>query len=74
MIEPLTDGTERLLHLSMNCTTGSVYLIATYAPTLNSSPDAKVKFYDDFDKVIAQLPQTEDFLVLGDLIARVGKD
>lgn len=74
MIEPPTAGSERLLHMRLNCSTGPVNLLAAYAPTLNSSADVKDKFYGDIDKAVADLPRTEDLYLLGDFNARVGSD
>ncbi|XP_070543804.1 craniofacial development protein 2-like [Ptychodera flava] len=74
MIEPPTDGTERLLSLRLNSRNGPVNFVAVYAPTLNSSPEAKDQFYSELDRFIGQLPQTEDIYLLGDFNARVGTD
>ncbi|PIK57596.1 hypothetical protein BSL78_05504 [Apostichopus japonicus] len=68
MIEPPTAGSERLLKLRVNTTTGPVNLVSAYAPTLASNPHAK----DQLDKLIGQISQNEDLFLLGDFNARVG--
>jgi len=74
MIEPCQQGTERLLSLRLNTTTGPVNLISVYAPTLSASKETKDEFYDQLDSLIQRIPKDEQLLLLGDFNARVGAD
>ena len=74
MINPPTDGTERILTLQLSTAQGPVNLVCTYAPTLYSSPEDKHKFYEALHAVVREIPTTELILVLGDFNARVGAD
>ena len=47
MVEPGSGGSERLLTLRLNSTTGPVTLISVYAPTLSATPDTKDMFYEN---------------------------
>ena len=47
MVEPPTDGSERILTLRLNTTTCPITLISVYAPTLMDTPDAKDEFYEN---------------------------
>ena len=46
MVEPPTDGSERILTLRLNTTTCPITLISVYAPTLMATPDVKDEFYE----------------------------
>ena len=49
-------------------------LISAYVSTLTSPDDLKVKFYEDLDTLIAEVPQSEKLILFGDFNARVGTD
>ena len=49
-ITPPAEGTERILSLRLQTSSGPVSLISAYAPTLASTAEAKDKFYDDLSK------------------------
>ena len=74
MINPPTDGTERILSLQLSTAQGPVNLVCTYAPTLHSSPEDKDKFYESLDAAVSKIPATELIHILGDSNARVGAD
>ena len=74
MTEPPTAGTERLLSLRLNTSSGPINLFSVYAPTLNSSAEAKDQFYSDLDKLIEKVPPSENLYLLGDFNARVGSE
>ena len=56
----------------LNITDGPATLISVYAPTLNSSPEDKDKFYEDLSSMIDKLPSGNQLFLLGDFNARVG--
>ena len=74
MIEPPTDGTERILTLRLSSMQGPVNLVCVYAPTLQASAETKDQFYESLDTVISKIPATEHIYLLGDFNARVGAD
>ena len=74
MVEPGSDGSERLLTLRLNSTTGPVTLISVYAPTLSATPDTVDMFYDNLAAIFRNIPSKEQVVVLDDFNARVGAD
>ena len=74
MVESGSGGSERLLTLRLNSTTGPVTLISVYAPTLSATPDTKDMFYENLASIIRNIPRKEQVVVLGDFNARVGTD
>ena len=73
-IIPPTDGTERLLSLSLSTTNGKMRLISAYAPTLLAESEDKDRFYEDLGTLISEIPSTEGLFILGDFNARIGSD
>ena len=71
-IESPSDGTEHLLSIRMNTSTGAVNFLNVYAPTLAASAGAKDEFYDQLDDMIKKVPNGEPLFLLGDFNARVG--
>ena len=55
MVEPGSGGSERLLTLHLNSTTGPVTLISMYAPTLSATPDTKDMFYENLTSIIRNI-------------------
>jgi len=73
-IEPIADGSERLLALKMQTQGGRLTIVSAYAPTLDSPEDTKDLFYHSLDSLLSGIPTSESVLVLGDFNARVGAD
>ena len=73
MVEPDSGGSEHLLTLRLNSTTGPVTQISVYAPTLSATPDTKDMFYENLAAVIRNIPRKEQ-VVLGDFNAKMGAD
>ena len=73
-VEPPSQGTERILSLRLNTSTGSTHIISAYAPTLCSTAESKDAFYDDLETRIRAVPAKDDLFLLGDFNARVGTD
>ena len=74
MIEPPTDGTERIFTLRLSSMQGPVNLVCVYAPTLQASAEVKDQFYESLDTVVSKIPEAEHIYLLGDFNARVGAD
>ena len=74
MVEPGSGGSERLLTLRLNSTTGPVTLISVYAPILSATSDTKDMFYENLASIIRNIPSKKQVVVLGDFNARVGAD
>ena len=74
MVEPGSGGSEHLLTLRLNSTTGPVTLISVYAPALSAKPGTKDMFYENLASIIRNIPSKEQVVVLGDFNARVGAD
>ena len=74
MIEPPTDGTERILTLRLSSIQGPVILVCVYTPTLEATAEVKDQFYESLDTVISRIPAVEHIYLLGDFNARVGAD
>ena len=72
MVEPGSGGSERLLTLRLNSTTGPVTLISVYAPTLSTTPDTEDMFYENLASIIRNITSKEQVVVLSDFNARVG--
>ena len=64
--EPGSGGSERLLTLRLNSTTGPFTLISVYAPTLSATPDTKDIFYENLTSIIRNISSREQSVVLGD--------
>ena len=71
-ITPPAEGTERILSLRLQTSSGPVSLISAYAPTLASTEEVKDKFYDDLSAAIRRIPDRELLFIAGDFNARVG--
>ena len=74
MIEPPTDGTERILKLRLSTVEGLVNIICVYAPTLLATVETKDHFYESLDTALSTIPASEHIYVIGDFNARVGSD
>uniref|UniRef100_H2ZZE9 Reverse transcriptase domain-containing protein n=1 Tax=Latimeria chalumnae TaxID=7897 RepID=H2ZZE9_LATCH len=74
LIETPIGNSEHIISLRLQMTIGSANIISAYAPTLNSSPEEKNKFYDTLHQVVKGIPPTEQLFLLGDFNARVGAD
>ena len=74
MIEPLGNGSERLLTLRLNTTAGPVTLVSVYAPTMSATSDIKDEFYENLAAVTSSVPNNEQLVLLGNFNARVGAD
>ena len=70
----LAEGTERILSLRLQTSSGPVSLISAYAPTLASTAEAKDKFYYDLSAAIRRIPDRELLFIAGDFNAIVGVD
>ena len=70
-VQPLEEGTERLLKVIMHTDSGSAHLISAYALTLTSSDQLKDAFYEKVDSLLGKIPPSEQVLLLCDLNARV---
>ena len=73
-ITPPAEGTERILSLRLQTSSGPLSLISAYAPTLASIAEAKDQFYDDLSAAIRRIPDRELPFIDGDFNARVGVD
>ena len=56
MIEPGSNGSERLLTLQMNTSAGTVALVSVYAPTMSATSDIKDEFYENLAAIISSAP------------------
>ena len=65
-ITPIAEGTERILSLRLQTSSGPVSLISAYAPTLASTAEEKDKFYDDLSAAIRKIPDRELLFVAGE--------
>ena len=74
MVEPSSNGSERLLTLRLNTTAGPVSLVSVYAPTMSATSDTKDEFYENLAAIIYSVPNKEQLVLLGDFNARVGAD
>ncbi|KAL1250635.1 hypothetical protein QQF64_018431 [Cirrhinus molitorella] len=74
MVEPGSNGSERLLTFRLNTTTGPLTFVNVYAPTLNATLETKDQFYENLTSVINSIPNKEQLILLGDFNARVGAD
>ena len=71
---PPAEGSERILSLRLQTSSGPVSLISAYAPTLTSTAETKDRFYDDLSAAIKRIPDGEPLFIAGDFNARVGVD
>ena len=74
MIDPPSNGSERILTMRLNTTTCPVTLISVYAPTLLASSDTKDEFYENLCATLLNVPSKDQVILLGDFNARVGRD
>ena len=72
MIEPGSNGSERLLTLRLNTTAGPLNLVSVYAPTMSATSDTKDEFYENLAAIISSVPNNEQLVLLGDFNASVG--
>lgn len=69
-----SDGSERLLTLQLNTSSGLVTLLCVYSPTLGAAMEIKDRFYDALSAKIENVPANHHLVVLGDFNARIGAD
>ena len=74
MIEPPSNGSERILTMRLNTSSCPVTLISVYAPTLMASSDTKDEFYENLCATLLKVPSSDQVVLLGDFNARVGCD
>ena len=74
MVEPGSNGSERLLTLRLNTMAGPVTFISVYVPTLSATSDAKDEFYEKLADTISSIPSKVQLILLGHFNARVGAD
>ena len=72
MIEPGSNGSERLITLRLNTTAGPVTLVSVYAPTMSTISDTKDEFYENLAAIVSSVPNNEQLVLLGDFNVRVG--
>ena len=65
---------ERLMTMSLPINRGNLHIISAYAPTLSQPDEVKEQFYDQLNKTLDMIPQSDKVLLLGDFNARVGTD
>ena len=73
-IEPPANGSDRILTMRLNTTTGPVTFICAYAPTLTAVPEVKDEFYENLSDTIQKVSTKDQIILLGDFNARVGSD
>ena len=61
-----SDGSERLLTLQHNASSGLVTLLCVYSPTLGATMETKDRFYDALSAKIETVPRNHHLIVLGD--------
>ena len=59
MIEPGSNGSERLLTLRLNTTAGPVTIVSVYARTMSATLDTKDEFYENLAAIISSIPNNE---------------
>ena len=59
MVAPGSNGSERLLTLRLNTSSGPTTLVSVYAPTLTSTTEAKDQFYEKLAAVISSTPDNK---------------
>lgn len=74
MVELGKNGSERLLTLRLNTTTGPITLLSIYAQTLNATFETKDQFYDNLSSVINSIPAKKQLIHLGAFNVRVGAE
>ena len=74
MIEPGSNGSERLLTIRLSTTAGPVTLVSGYAPTMSATADTRDELYQNLAAIISSVPNNEQRVLLGDFNARVGAD
>ena len=74
MIEPGSNGSERLLTLRLNTNAGPVTLVSVYAPTMSATSDIKDEFYENLAAIISSVPKYEQLVLLGAFNARLCAD
>ena len=73
-VEPPTEGSARILTLCLTTTSGPVYIMSIYAPTLCSTAEAKDELYSQLETAIREIPPSAHLYLLGDFNARIGSD
>ena len=73
-VQPPEQGTEHLIKMTVNTSSGPVHLICAYAPTLPSPSETKDDFYNKLDLLTKEIPANDQIVLLGDFNARVGAD
>lgn len=74
MVEPPSNGSERILTMRLNTTTCPITLVSVYAPTNMATPEVKDEFYESLCATLQKLPPKDQVILLGDFNARVGSD
>ena len=64
---------DRLMVMQLQLTNKhNATLVSTYAPTMTNSEEVKDQLYEQLDAVIAAVPKSEKFIILGEFNTRVG--
>ena len=74
MIEPGSNGSERLLTLRLNTTAGPVALVSVYFQTVYATSDTKYEFCETLAAIISSVPNNEQLVLLGEFNVREGAD
>ena len=73
-MEPIKQGSERMLLMRLRTSSGFATFVCCYAPTLASDSDFKERFYSQLDDIIKNVKSSDALYLLGDFNARVGAE
>jgi hypothetical protein len=72
-VQSPSKGTERIISLLLNTSSGPTHIFSAYAPTLSSSLEVKDVF-EELEERIRGIPDKENLMVLEDFNAQMGAD
>ena len=73
MVEVYRSG-DRVLSIKMVVEDDTINIISAYAPQIGEELFIKEQFWDELEKMIKRIPNTEKIFIGGDLNGHVGKD
>ena len=65
---------ERLCKLRVKGKYNNIILINAFAPTEDKKEETKEQFCDDLQSVVDKVPKSDLIIILGDIIAKLGKE
>ncbi len=65
---------DRIIRIKIALTSKQWHFVSCYAPQVGCEEDEKVKFWENMDRIMQNIPSEDEVIILGDLNGHVGRD